>query len=257
MNNFATRLLMSMSVVSICFSPFTFAEELTVLPEQEMVTLENHDAVELPEQEAAPLPEFVYTEENTTEVELSDEVMGDFMEDIHYFADAPYLYRLHNNAYHHLSAISDTGSIIQLHDASKWDAHPSQRHLVLFWENNDDIFIKPRSSCFSFYRYVMHNITQNQAIEVSLRTPPLPMGAYTFRITNIDTHQRLVYLSDGTVWQVSRYDRNFYQWQIGHRLMIGVNNNWKSAEMPHVLINVDMYKEPYSEADFKGVVVHY
>jgi hypothetical protein len=78
------------------------------------------------------------------------------------------------------------------------------------------------------------------------------MGGYTFRILNIEPHQKLVHLSVGTVWQVNPRDRNFHQWQIGHRLIIGVNNNWKAAEMPHILINVDLYKEPYAEADFRG-----
>jgi hypothetical protein len=168
-----------------------------------------------------------------------------------------YLYRIHSDAYYHLVAFSDTGDVVQLHDASRWSVHPSQRHVVLYWVQSDDIFIKPSSSCFSSYRYVLHNRTTQQAVEVNLISPPLPMGAYTFRIVNIEPYARWVQLSDNTVWQIDSQDKNFLYWQIGQRVLVGVNNQWRSAALPHILINVDMYKEPYSQADFYGYPVGY
>ncbi len=253
MNNVVFRACTSLCAISICFSAFSIAEEPVSMPEQEMVALQPQETIELPDQESvAAFPDFVYSDENTQEVELAENQLADLTEEVHFFADAAYLYRIHNDAFYHISGYSDTGSVLQMHDASKWDVHPSQQRQVLYWVTDDDIFLKPKSSCFSSYRYVMHNITKNEAIEVNLRTPPLPMGGYTFRILNIEPNQKLVHLSDGTVWQVNPRDRNFHQWQINQRLIIGVNNNWKAAEMPHILINVDLYKEPYAEADFRG-----
>jgi hypothetical protein len=174
-----------------------------------------------------------------------------------YTSDDAYLYRIHNSAYYHLVAFSDNGDVIQLHDASKWAVHPSHCTKVLYWVQSDDIFIKPKSSCFSSYKYVLHNRTTNEAVEVNLNKEPLPMGEYTFRIVNIEPYNRLIHLSDNTIWQIDAYDSNFPYWQIGQRVLVGVNNNWRDAVHPHILINADMYKEPYSQADFYGYPVGY
>ncbi len=103
----------------------------------------------------------------------------------------------------------------------------------------------------------LHNRTTNQAVAVNLINPPLPMGAGTFRIVNIEPYARLVHLSDNTVWQIDSQDFNFPYWKIGQRVLIGVNNNWRTASFPHILINVDMYKEPYSQGIFYGYPVGY
>lgn len=266
MNKINFSFFASLCVVSLYISAFSVAEEPVIVKEAEMVALSAQETIDLPDEEATPeaFPEFACSEESTRPVELEEGIIGDLAEEVVFFADAPYLYRIHNDAFYHIAGYSDTGSVIQMHDASKWDVHPRQQSQVIGetiglnrgWLTNDDIFIKPRSSCFSSYGYVMHNITKGEAIEVNLRTPPLPMGAYTFRILNIEPYLKRVHLSDGTVWQVNQNDRNFPHWQIGQRIIIGVNNNWKTAEMPHILINVDLYKEPYAEADYLGNAVH-
>jgi hypothetical protein len=174
------------------------------------------------------------------------EVVGNFKNDSYY------LQRIHNDGYYHLVAFSDTGDIVQLHDASKWQIARSGCQKVLYWVQSDDIFIKPCVACFSFNKYVLHNRTINQAVEATLINPPLPMGAYTFRIVNVEPYQRLVLLSDNTVWQVNPKDMNFSQWKVGQRLLVGVNNRWRTEPYPHILINVDMDGEPFSEAVFYG-----
>lgn len=173
------------------------------------------------------------------------------VEAIGYSNDSYYLQRIHDNAYYHIVAFSDNGDVVQLHDASKWEVQRNGRQKVLQWVQADDIFIKPNASCFSFYKYVLHNRTVNQAVEVNLINPPLPMGAYTFRITNIQPYERLVLLSDNTVWQVGP-SSNFSYWNVGQRVIVGVNNKWRTTSFPHILINVDMSGQPYSEADFYG-----
>jgi hypothetical protein len=206
------------------------------------------------ETEEVPFPEVVTVEKPEHPAAELTEALP-WVQSIGYNPDDAYLYRIHNDAYYHLVAYSDTGDIVQLHDASKWFIHYNQRYLVLQWVQSDDIFIKPQASCFSSYQYVLHNRTLQQTVEANLINPPLPMGAFTFRIVNIDPYARLVHLSDNTVWQIDFKDRHFPYWQIGQRVLVGVNNNWRSAPRPHILINADIYKEPYSQADFYGYPV--
>ena len=168
-----------------------------------------------------------------------------------HFNDGYYLQRIHTDSYYHLVAYSDNGDVVQLHDASKWEIEWKVCEKVLRWEPRDDIFIKPCASWFSRYKYVLYNHTKNQAVEANLINPPLPMGAYTFRIVNIQPYERLVLLSDNTVWQVNS-DAYFPYWQVGQRVMVGVNNKWRTAPFPHILLNVDLSGEPYSEAAFYG-----
>jgi hypothetical protein len=180
-----------------------------------------------------------------------------FIENIGFYDDSIYLKRIHHNAYYHLLAYSDSGDVVQMHDASKWEVQYSGRQKVLYWVQNDDIFIKPNISCFSSYRYVLQNRVTRETVGVNLIAPPLPMGAATFRILNIEPYARMVHLSDNTVWKVDAADVNFPYWKIGQRILIGVNNNWRTDPNPHVLINVDMYKEPHSKGNFYGYPVGY
>lgn len=165
------------------------------------------------------------------------------------YDDGQYLYRIHSYAYHHPVAITATGDNLQLHDASLWFVHPSYRYLVKKWVTSDQLFIKPNASCFSLYSYVIQNRVTQDVVEVSLINPPIDTGAYTHWIIDIDYFNRLVYLNDGTTWSINPSDYAFSKWKIGHRLMIGVNNKWRSAPYPHVLINTSIYKAPYCEAN--------
>jgi hypothetical protein len=206
--------------------------------------------------EPEPFPEVVRVEQEENPVANLSETLNWATNAIGYDNDSQYLQRIHDDGYYHLVAFSDTGDVVQLHDASKWEVKPSGRTKVLYWVQSDNIFIKPIASCFSFYQYVLHNRTVNQAVEVNLINPPLPMGAYTFRIVKIEPYQRLVLLSDNTVWQVGE-NANFSYWQVGQRVLVGVNNHWRTAQFPHILINVDQPGQPYSEAIFYGYPLGY
>lgn len=205
------------------------------------------------ENEEISFPEVVKVEQEMNEAEqVVEEVMPLTEAAGNYKNDSYYLQRIHNDGYYHLVAFSDTGDVVQLHDASKWQIEKSGRQKVLYWVQSDDIFIKPCTAWFSWNKFVLHNRTTNQAVEATLVNPPLPMGAYTFRIVNIEPYQRLVLLSDNTVWQVSPKDATFSKWKIGQRLLVGVNNRWRTEPFPHILINVDIDGEPFSEVIFYG-----
>lgn len=168
------------------------------------------------------------------------------------FDDSYYLQRIHHDGYYHLVGwMGADGSTAVLHDGSEWSIEPKGRQKVLYWVQSDEIFIKPCISWFSSYRYVLHNRTQNHVVEANLKTPPVPAGAYTFLITNIEPYQRLITLSDNTVWQLNP-DVKLYHWQIGQRIFVGVNNKWREAACPHILINVDLYGQPFSPATYYG-----
>ena len=208
--------------------------------------------------EVVPFPEVIPAEKNKPENVMED--LGDsfplIQSVLHYHPEDEYLYRLHKNAYYHPVASTDSGNILQLHDASKWFIRPWDRHIVQNWVANDNVFIMPQSSWFSFYRYVLHNYTTNQSVETNLADPSFFMGAATFKISNIDFYNRLIELNDRTVWQMD-YDSNFTYWSIGQRVLVGVNNNWTTSTFPNILINIDMAKEPYIQADFYGHSVGY
>lgn len=164
--------------------------------------------------------------------------------------------RIHQNAQHNLYAYTDTGHEVLLHDTSKWAINPAQNHIVLRWVQSDILFIKPFSACCTPYRYVLHNYTTQETVEANLIYPLPDQALY---IINIDRYARLVQLNDNTIWAIDSKvkDWEFNQWQMGQRVLIGVNNNWRSGPLPHVLINVDLYKEPYCQADFYGYGVYY
>lgn len=172
------------------------------------------------------------------------------------FYDEEYLYRVHNDAYYAPDAISMAGDVIQLHDGSRWAVHPYQRKAVLYWVQSDLIFIKPNASWFSTYSYVLQNRTTQEAIEVNLIGLPLSLTA-TRWVVNIDPYQRLIQLNDNTIWQIDAKDYAFSKWKVGHCILIGVNNYWRMAKCPHILINTHLYNAPYSEAEFIGFPASY
>lgn len=169
-----------------------------------------------------------------------------------HYNDAQYLYRIHPDAYYHPVEVSASGDNIRLHDASLWYVHPYQRHLVRQWVQSDPIFIKPNTSCFSMYRYVLQNRETQDVVEVNFKESPIYTGAAVFWIVDINYGSHLIRLNDGTEWQISPYEGSFNKWRINDRLIVGVNNEWRYANYPHILINITMPTTPYCQAD-----IHY
>lgn len=167
-----------------------------------------------------------------------------------------YLERVHPSAYYHLYAFTDTGHEIQLHDDSRWAVRPSHQNIVLRWVQNDALVLKPSAACFPWSKFVLFNCTTQETIDVELLYP-VSMSNYTVYIVDIDPYNRLVRLNDNTIWSVDSQDKYFGYWQIGHRLLIGVNNGYRSAPLPHILINIDLANQPYSKADFYTSSVYY
>ncbi|MCE2983330.1 MAG: hypothetical protein LW832_07165 [Parachlamydia sp.] len=169
------------------------------------------------------------------------------------FQDEQFLYRIHESAYQAPMAVTSSGDMIQLRDGSKWSVHPYQRETVRWWVQDDALFIKPKSSCFSSYHYVLQNRSTNEAVEVNLIEAPVPTGIYTRWIINIEPYKKQIELNDKTIWQINSDDAYlFSQFSIGQRVMIGVNNHWRIAKHPHVILNPYLHNTPYVEAEFLG-----
>lgn len=167
--------------------------------------------------------------------------------------DNSYLYRIYPSANYFPIEVSGSKDKIRLHDGSLWYVHPADRNIIGNWVTSDKLFIKPNASCFSSYSYVFQNRKiedkDKRIVRVNLLEGPINTGAYTRWIIDIDRYRRLVYLNDNTVWYINPKDTTFNRWAIGHRLIIGVNNRWRTAEYPHVLLNTGIYRAPYCEAD--------
>ena len=169
--------------------------------------------------------------------------------------DNQFLYRIHPNAYNFPASVTLAGDTIQLFDTSLWFVNPRDRYLVLSWASNDPIFIRPNLNYGSFaswffdcpYPYVFQNRVTQDIVEVNLVAPPV--DGYARIIVDMNRTFRWVLLNDGTTWEVDPLDYTFDKWKIGHILLTGVNNGWRTANYPHILINASIYKAPYSEAD--------
>ena len=119
-------------------------------------------------------------------------------------------------------------------------------------ENLEDIiFIKPRSSCFSRYNYVLYNFTSGEAVEAAFISMPRTYHYNKQQITKIDYYNGYIYLNDpnNTVWQVALSDNSYKSWQVGDFIIVGVNNNWRINSYPHILINCSITNGPYCEAN--------
>lgn len=209
--------------------------------------------------EVSSFPKVISVEENSNQ-EQNNESARDtssfFLQDIGSVVAADFYQKIHADAYNSIVGTSAAHDVILLKDSSRWDVASSYRRIVGTWAQEDNIFIKPSVSWFSGKNYVLHNMTTNEVAEVSLRERPAVHGAYTFFIVNIEPNNRQVLLNDNTVWQIDLHDFNFSQWRVGQRVMIGVNNNWRTSPLPQIFINVDLNQDlrilPYAQAKYLG-----
>ena len=191
-------------------------------------------------------------EEAKEGVEINNAMFSFFSSD-KYKDDLNRIQRIHPNSYHHIIGVSNDGDKVQLHDGSKWNVVGRGKNLVLNWVKNDEIFIKPSISWFSGCQYVLHNRTLNEIAEVNLRTAPSIVSSSTLRITHILPSENLIYLNDDTVWKIEP-TYGVSQWLVGDRLMVGVNNHWRTTLWPQILINSETTEAGYCQAYFYGTV---
>lgn len=177
-------------------------------------------------------------EEKSKKIELK----GD---DAAYYASAPKTYfTTHPGAYQHPVSISFFGDSVELMDGSIWTIASSDAHKTINWFPTDLVVVTPNHSWFSSYGFRLTNQNTGESAAASMFLGPIaPMyhSIYTHWIAGIDYYYNLIYLEDGTVWNMSSFDRNVMdQWMVNDVIIIGVNDGWFSSSNPNILINVNM-----------------
>lgn len=245
---------MKLKSIWLLLTAFTALSCITILPADE--------AAQAEEGQMTPL-EIAQVEEERFE-EFPEEAKAMLMylpTDKVDFYDEHLLHRVHKSANRFPVAIATyTADFIQLDDASRWSIHSYYREMVRYWTQSDVVFIKPKSSWFSMYSYVLQNRSRNQLAEVNFTNfehyaPGVANARWVFKI---DPYKKQIELNDKSVWQVNTSDYTIFpKYNIGHRVIVGVNNYWKMNQHPHILINASLYNTPYVEAEFLGYEAQY
>ena len=184
--------------------------------------------------------------------ETSKDVIEKSTSSLSYYNDDAYLHYIHKLAYTFPVALINGGQKLELIDGSVWYVNPFQRYQVRQWVQAQTVFIKP--SAFSGYPYVLYNRDTSEAVEVQFETMPQYYQMYRQRIREINYTLGLVYLNDveQTVWQVNPSDLAINFWEKGDYIVVGVNNDWRIAFYPHILINTTIEDAPHCEALWIG-----
>lgn len=162
-------------------------------------------------------------------------------------------YTSHPAAYQYANSIAFFGETVELNDGSIWSISSNDTYKTASWYTTDLIIITPNHSWLSSYGFCLTNQTTGEVASANLSIgPALPgYGYYTNWITNIDYYYNIVYLQDGSKWNMSSFDSStVYQWVIGDVVIIGVNDGFLSSSKPNVLINVAMLNYAAGHATF-------
>lgn len=150
-------------------------------------------------------------------------------------------YTSHPGAFHRADYISIFGDSIELEDGSIWSVRGSDAYKTLNWLPSDLIVITPNHSWFSVYNFRLTNQNTGVSVESNLNLGPIYNGPFTHWIVSIDYYHDVVYLEDGSVWNMSYYDGSIVRkWVVNDTVIIGINDSWLSATRPNILINVNM-----------------
>ena len=148
------------------------------------------------------------------------------------------IYTSHPGIIYYAIAVTPTGSEVTLIDGSVWQVRSWDKNLTLNWLATDEIIILPNTSFFSLYDYKLLNRVTGAEVEANMILQPLLGAAYTRQVTGFNDNYYYIYLTDGSVWEISSYDLSLYRsWMIGDIILIGANTGWDSNIRPNVLIN--------------------
>ncbi len=148
-------------------------------------------------------------------------------------------YIQHAGAHYYPAVVAFDGSTVELHDGSIWSIRIADRLATLNWYTNDPILVTQNNDLFSLYKYRLINMTTGAAVRTNLTLGPIYNGVYTYWITWIDYDNRLVFLNDGSCFQVSIWDNSsLHKWIENDTIIIGVNSQFDKSWNPHILLNV-------------------
>lgn len=151
-------------------------------------------------------------------------------------------YTSHPATFQHPTNISYYGNTIELTDGSVWSVSSSYAYMTTGWYATDLVVITPNHSWFSGYHYMITNQSTGQSVPANLDLGPIAPAygsPYTHWIASMDYLFHTIYLEDGSVWDMSIFDRNITDnWVPGDVVIIGVNDGYFSYSKPNILINV-------------------
>lgn len=160
-------------------------------------------------------------------------------------------------AFNGLVCLSINGEVIGLQDGSKWRVKSEDRKKVMMWVQSDTIFIKPLYSCLPQIvrssNFIIHNRTINETVTAKLMIPSAIEDLSLYIVCSAKIHSvDCVILSDKSVWRISMSD-HFFSPREGNLVILGVNNHWRTADYPHILIIGKEESNEYFPASFVGM----
>ncbi len=231
-SKYSTIFQQSIYALIICMSSITTASALeNRIPASELLNIEEQRLSQTPKEilEQSIIPQLSYGYNNTWSA-------------------------VHKLAYTFPVNFINSGQKLQVLDESIWVIHPSQRYQIRQWVQEHTLFIRPNTSWFSRYNYVLYNKDTYESVEAQFDYMPQNFNYYRQKISKIDAYTHVVQLDDAekTVWQVSFSDSGFNYWHEGDYIIVGVNTDWRSGKFAHILINTSITDAPYCEANFIG-----
>lgn len=150
-------------------------------------------------------------------------------------------YTSHAGAFHRAYSVGIYGDPIELEDGSVWSVYSRDAYKTLNWLPSDLIVITPNRSWFSTYGYRLTNQYTGVSVEANLTLGPIYNAPCTHWIVGVDYYTNVVYLEDGTVWNMSYFSESTVRkWVVNDTVIIGINDGWLSSSNPNILINVNM-----------------
>lgn len=149
----------------------------------------------------------------------------------------------HPGAIHIALNISPKGDTIELEDGSIWSTSHKDRSKTVDWLPSDVLTLTPNHSWFSNYGYRFTNQTTGSSIEVEITLGPVLGNMTTHRIFAIDNNKGTITLYDGSVWDMSWFDREVVsKFMVNDIVILGTNDGWWKSFNPQIMFNISTLK---------------
>ena len=138
-----------------------------------------------------------------------------------------------------LYSLGVAGEWLQLVDGSDWKIGKQEKKKVADWQAGDQLFITQADCTLCDEQYRLVNITRGVMVHAKRHSKPLSHVSTAKTVIAIDTYDDIVYLSDGTCWNVTWLDEAVMtSWHLGDQVIMAVNSGYNRADYPALLINV-------------------
>lgn len=149
-------------------------------------------------------------------------------------------YTSHPGAFHRVSAVSLMGDTIELEDGSIWSVYSGDSYKTSNWLPGDLVVLTINKRWFSSYDFRMTNQNTGVSVLINLSFGPFYDSPMSHWIVAIDYDYNIVYLEDGSVWNMSYFDYGTVRkWLPDDTVIIGINDEIFSYQKPNFLLNVN------------------